>query len=52
MLNHTGRKYVLGNAYSEALDIARKEGWYISNGLHFDGINEILKVIASAGVIK
>jgi hydroxymethylpyrimidine pyrophosphatase-like HAD family hydrolase len=45
MLNHTGKKYVLGSSYQGLLDIAQDKKWYISKGLHFDGINEILMAI-------
>jgi len=48
-LNVVGRAYVLGSSYPAALEVARARGWYISHGMHFDGINEILgKIIQSA----
>lgn len=38
--------FVLKSAYPEVLELARKSGMYISEGHHFDGINEILSEIS------
>lgn len=43
MLEKTGQKFVLGNAHPEMLALANHKKWYVSNGLNFDGINEILR---------
>ena len=45
MLAETGRNYVLGSAFPKVIETARKQGWYVSKGVHFDGINEILRHI-------
>lgn len=43
-----GRRYVLANSYPEVIAEAQKSGWYISEGNHFDGINEILNQILAS----
>lgn len=45
MLEHTGQRFVLGNAHQDMLNLANKNGWYVSSGLHFEGINEILRIL-------
>ncbi len=45
LLENTQTTYVLGNAYPEVLEVARAKGWYVSSGVLFDGINEILEDI-------
>ncbi len=47
LLEATGDKYVLGSSYPEAIQIAKDKGWYISKGLHFDGIDEVLNRISA-----
>jgi hydroxymethylpyrimidine pyrophosphatase-like HAD family hydrolase len=46
-LRITGSKYVLASAFPETLQAAVREGWYISRGKHFEGINEILRHLLS-----
>lgn len=45
-------KFVLGSSYKKVLDIANKEGWYISKNKYFDGINEILENILFQKLFK
>jgi HAD superfamily hydrolase (TIGR01484 family) len=45
MLDMTGKKYVLGSAYPEAIQLAINRKWYVSKAKHFNGINEILRNI-------
>jgi hydroxymethylpyrimidine pyrophosphatase-like HAD family hydrolase len=46
MLNQTDMKYVLGSGFPEIIVHANERGWYVSAGLCFDGINEILRNIS------
>ncbi len=45
VLSIVGKPYVLGSGYPTVIQMAKEKGWYISEGVHFDGINEILKDI-------
>jgi len=47
-LKETERNYILASGFPEVLEEARKKGWYVSHGLNFDGINEILKRIENS----
>lgn len=45
MLLATQYPFVIGSAFPEVLEKAKKEGWFISEKKYFDGINEIIKNI-------
>jgi hydroxymethylpyrimidine pyrophosphatase-like HAD family hydrolase len=45
LLYRTGTRFVLGSGHPAVIANAQEEGWYVSKGLHFDGINEILEQI-------
>jgi hydroxymethylpyrimidine pyrophosphatase-like HAD family hydrolase len=47
LLEAVDQAFVLGSAYPEALELARRKGMYVSEGHYFDGINEILDEISS-----
>ncbi len=42
LLNTTGHGLILGSAFPEAIAYANENGMYVSEGKHFDGINEII----------
>ena len=46
MLREVAHRFVLGNAFPEAIEAATREGMTISKGKYFNGINEILDQIA------
>lgn len=49
-LQLAGKKHVLASSYSRVLAVAEEKGWGVSNGMHFDGINEIFTRILADSV--
>jgi hypothetical protein len=45
LLHRVTTPYVLGSSYQGLISMASSEGWFVSRGLHFDGIHEILAKI-------
>lgn len=45
MFDIVNERFVVRSSHEEILSVARKNNWYISKGVHFAGINEILELL-------